>query len=110
MFTLTINKPGQDLSHYVSEVNQLVLQIKSTHKNTTYDGTDIVIYFNEEITPQEEADIISAVNAYVPRNWEDEAEAARLMKIEADDYAAKEAKKTPGLSQGVIDELTKKEK
>ena len=40
----------------------------------------------------------------------DKKEAARLMKIEGDNATAKEAKKTPGLSQGVIDELTKKEK
>ena len=41
---------------------------------------------------------------------EDEAEADRLMAEVGQDMVAKEAKKTPGLSQGVIDELTKKEK
>ena len=40
----------------------------------------------------------------------DDIEAERLMRIEADDMAAKEAKKTPGLSAGVINALTKKEK
>ena len=40
----------------------------------------------------------------------DKEEAERLMQIEADDITAKEAKKIVGLSQGVIDELTKKEK
>ena len=50
--------------------------------------------------------VIDAINQQIL----DEKEAKRLMQIEIDDLAAKEAKKIFGLSQGVIDELTKKEK